>query len=99
MSRFLREPQSEAGRYYIRMRSRKRAKKAEIERVKREAQERAERERLAQERLKQEQEEDADGEGDGDELNRFQKRVSRYFYHLFQLFDIDPIYMVSRKPT
>lgn len=74
--RFLREPNTEAGRYYSRVLKRKLAKQAEIERVKQEA-ERVERERLAQERLKQEQQDDADGESDDekDELKKFQKRV------------------------
>lgn len=75
---FVRQPQTEAGRYYLRVMRRKKAKREEIERVKREAQEKAERDRLAQELARQEQEDDADAESgdDGDELKKFQKRVS-----------------------
>ncbi|XP_067931769.1 SURP and G-patch domain-containing protein 1-like [Watersipora subatra] len=77
--RFLREPQTEGGRYYIRQVKRKHAKRAEAERIRREEMEKAERERLAQERLKLEQEEDADAESDDekDEQKRAQKRSAK----------------------
>lgn len=77
MYRFVREPHTEAGRYYTRALKRRRAKIEEVERIRREAREKAEREQLAQERIKREQAADADGESDDekDELKKFQKRV------------------------
>ena len=76
--RFVREPNTESGRYYLRQLKRKRTKLEEAERIRREARERAERERREQERKQREMEGDADGESDddGDELKKFQKRVS-----------------------
>jgi len=77
--RFVREPHTEAGRYYSRALKRRRAKIEEVERIRTEAREKAERERLAQERIKREQAADADGESDEekDELKKFQKRIKK----------------------
>lgn len=79
LCRFLREPNTESGKYYVRLLKRKRAKLAEIEKLKLEAQERAERERLAQEKLKRERDEEADGESDDGSNTGSSKRVSILF--------------------
>lgn len=68
--RFLREPDSEAGKYYNRVLKRKQAKLEEAERLKREERERAERERAERERAERDRRDRERAERDKKERER-----------------------------